>query len=181
MDITFITGNKGKVAQVNRILNTPIKHKSLDLSEIQSLDLKEIVTHKAKEAFRILQSPVLVEDVGLVFTALNKLPGPLIKWFLKELENEGLCRLLDGYPTREASGEVVYGLCDGETVHLFSGVAKGTIAMGPRGDRGFGWNPVFIPEGHTRTLAEMSDEEQDNLPMRKPALRKLEDFLASKK
>ena len=96
MKIVLITGNAGKAEEVSRYLKIPIEHQSLDLNEIQSLDLEEIVKDKASRAFKEIGKPVLVEDVSFTFHSLGKLPGPLIKWFQKELENEGLCRLIDG-------------------------------------------------------------------------------------
>lgn len=125
----------------------------------------------------MIQTPVLVEDTSLVFTALGRLPGPLIKWFLTELDNVGLCKLLDSYPDRSAVAEVCFGLYDGKTLEIFEGSIKGTIAESPKGERGFGWDTIFIPEGHTKTWGEMSPEEQGETSMRRIALQKLEAFL----
>lgn len=88
-EITFITGNPSKAEQLGRHLGHPVKHLKLDIPEIQSLDLREVTRHKVEEAFRQINSPVLVEDTSLTFNSLGKLPGPLIKWFLTELGNEG--------------------------------------------------------------------------------------------
>ncbi len=176
-NITFITGNSAKAEQLSRHLDYPILHQKIDLAEIQSLKLKEIVEHKAKEAYKHLSSPVLVEDTSLVFDALGKLPGPLIKWFLAELDNEGLCKILNGYESRDAFAEVCFGLYDGKELRLFQGEMRGTIANSPRGERGFGWDPIFIPSGYQKTWGEMSVEEQKETSMRKMALKKLESFL----
>lgn len=172
--LTFITGNAAKAEQLSRHLDFPIAHQKIELTEIQSLDLAEIVEHKTKEAYRHVNSPVLIEDTSLTFTALGRLPGPLIKWFLTELGNEGLCWILDGYSDRSAVAEVLFGLYDGQQLQTFHGRAEGTIADNPRGDQGFGWDPVFIPAGHHKTWAEMSPEEQAKTSMRRIALKKLE-------
>src|SRR5690242_16126421 len=95
--LTFVTSNPGKAKQLGQYLDVPVVQKAIDLIEIQSLDGAEIIEHKAREAYRLLRSPVLVEDASLQFLALGKLPGPLIKWFLEELGTAGLCRLLNGY------------------------------------------------------------------------------------
>lgn len=108
MIIIFITGNPAKAKQLARHLEYPVEHKKIDIPEIQSLDLKEIAEHKAQEAYKQIQVPVLVEDTSLVFHALGKLPGPLIKWFLEELDNEGLCRLLDGCKDRSVQAKVCF-------------------------------------------------------------------------
>jgi len=172
--ITFITGNPAKAEQLSRHLDVPVGHHRLDLPEIQSLDLKEVAEAKAKSAFEILGSPVLVEDVSLTFTAMGRLPGPLIKWFLTELGNEGLTRLLDGYDDRSCRAEVLFALYDGQEMRTFSGECSGRIVARPLGETGFGWDPIFIPEGHERTLGEMSAEEQKQTSMRRQALKKLE-------
>lgn len=175
--VTFITSNASKAEQLARHLDYPVVHQKIDLAEIQSLNLKEIIKHKAKEAYRRVKKPVLVEDVSLTFLALGKLPGPFVKWFLAELDNEGLCRILNDYDSRRALAEVCFGLYDGEKLHIFEGKMKGVIAKHPRGKRGFGWDPIFIPEGQSKTWGEMSRKEQKETSMRRTALKKLEEFL----
>ena len=177
MNITFITGNVAKAEQLGRHLAHPISHQKLDLVEIQSLDLHEIIEHKAKEAYKQVGGIVLVEDTSLTFNALGQLPGPLIKWFLTELDNTGLCKLLDAYDDRSAVAEVCIGLYDGKELRTFEGEARGSIAPTPRGEKGFGWDPIFIPEGHEKTWGEMDHEEQKETSMRRIALHKLEGFL----
>jgi non-canonical purine NTP pyrophosphatase (RdgB/HAM1 family) len=177
--ITFITGNPTKAEQLSRHLNIPVAHKKLDLPEIQSLDPRQIVEHKAKEAYKQVYTPVLVEDTSLTFSALGKLPGPLIKWFLQELNNDGLCNLLQAEMDRSARASVLFGYYDGKNFEVFDGEILGSIANIPRGEKGFGWDPIFIPEGYTKTWGEMNMEEQDTTSMRRIALRKLENFLKS--
>lgn len=175
--LTFITGNPGKAEQLGRYLDFPVVHKKVDLVEIQSLDLGEVVRHKAQEAYSVIQGPVIVEDTSLQFLALGRLPGTFIKWFSEELGNDGLCTLLDSYADRSALAEVQFALHDGKEVMLFDGQVRGAIAEEPRGERGFGWDPIFIPDGSTKTYGEMADEEQKATSMRKIALEKLEAYL----
>lgn len=177
---TFITGNQSKAKQLSRHLDIELDHKAAEVPEVQSLDLAEVVEHKSKAAFETVRGPVLVEDTSLVFNALGNLPGPLIKWFLQELDNDGLCHLLDGYPDRTATASVLFGYYDGEKLMTFSGQIKGTIAKQPKGEKGFGWDPIFIPEGHSKTWGEMSIEEQNDTSMRRIALKKLKEYLQAK-
>lgn len=179
--LCFVTGNEAKAEQLGQHLNYPISHQRVDLVEIQSLDLFEVVAQKAIEAYMQLQKPTLVEDTSLVFKSLGRLPGPFIKWFLQELDNEGLCRLLDGYQDRSALARVLFALYDGHQIKLFSGYMEGTIAQNPRGVRGFGWDPIFIPKGYTKTWGEMDVNEQAQTSMRKIALKKLERYLNAQK
>ncbi|HEY7356474.1 MAG TPA: non-canonical purine NTP pyrophosphatase [Ktedonobacterales bacterium] len=175
--VTFITSNLAKVRLLNQYLAVPVVHKSVDLTEIQSIDLSAIVEHKAREAYQHVRSPVLIEDASLRFLALGRLPGPLIKWFLTELGTDGLCHLLDNYPDRSALTEVQFCLYDGQSFHTFANAQKGAIASTPRGSNGFGWDSIFIPTGYQITWAEMTDEDSQATSLRKPALKKLEAYL----
>lgn len=156
--VTFITGNEHKARILEDYLEFPVLHKKVELDELQSLDLREIVEHKIRQAFKLLKSPVLVEDVGLTIHGMGKLPGPFIKWFEKELGLEKICRLVDSFEDRSATAGVCFGYYDGKEIELFDGQVKGKIANHPKG-RGFGWNPVFIPDGASKTYAEMDDNE----------------------
>lgn len=176
--LTFITGNAAKAKYLSDYFHLPVEHVKLDLHEIQSLDLKEVVEDKARRAYEIVKSPVLVEDVSLVLNDLKKLPGPLIKWFFETLGNDGLCRLLDGSSDRSALAEVEYAICDENGVHTFRGSVEGTIAGEPRGETNFGWDPIFIPKGHSKTWAEMTGDEKHETSMRKIALEKVSAFLS---
>lgn len=173
--LVFATGNIGKVEEVSRFLGIPVDHASIDLHEIQSLDLEEIVRDKALRAYEKVQRPVLVEDVSFIFNALGKLPGPLIKWFEKELGLEKLCRLVDR-KDRACIATVCYGLHDGKKIHLIESSMAGTVAEHPRGEH-FGWSPIFIPEGAEKTYAEMSLEERAPIAMRRKALEKLYELI----
>lgn len=175
--LTFITGNAGKAKYLSDYFHVQVEHIKLDLHEIQSLDLNEVVMDKARRAFEIVKSPVLVEDVSLVFSGLKKLPGPLIKWFLETLGNDGLCGLLNKFDDRSAFAEVEFAICDERGVHTFTGSMNGTVAESPRGKMGFGWDPIFIPEGYDKTWAEMNDDEKHATSMRKIALEKMMKFL----
>ncbi|MEK7460338.1 MAG: RdgB/HAM1 family non-canonical purine NTP pyrophosphatase [Patescibacteria group bacterium] len=175
--LTFITGNAHKAKYLSDYFHAPVDHVKLDLREIQSLDVEEIAMDKARIAYEIVKSPVLVEDVSLVFTSLKALPGPLIKWFLETFGNEGLCRLLDNHADRSATAKVSFALCDENGVHTFNGSVQGIIADSPRGEMGFGWDSVFIPKGHEKTWAEMEDDEKHETSMRKIALEKMAEYL----
>ncbi|MEI6533637.1 MAG: non-canonical purine NTP pyrophosphatase [Candidatus Roizmanbacteria bacterium] len=179
MDLHFITSNKNKIIELTQFLNYPVTYIDLDLIEIQSLDLREIVEHKAKEAYSQIQKPVLVDDVSLIFHALNSLPGPLVKWFVKSIENAGLCKLLNENEDRKAIAEVAYGFYDGKEFQYCNGTINGSIAHSPKGLNGFGWDAIFIPTGYQKTRGEMNPEEQNNTSMRKIALKKLQLYLDS--
>ncbi|HVX58216.1 MAG TPA: non-canonical purine NTP pyrophosphatase [Candidatus Saccharimonadales bacterium] len=159
-DVTFITGNVKKAEFLAKYLNHPVDHMKLELDELQSLDLKEIAEHKARQAFDKVNKPILVEDVSFTLEALGgKLPGPFIKWFLEEVGLEGVCRLADLSDSRKATTAICYVYFDGKRLEFFEGEMKGTVPDHPTGQDGFGFNSVFIPEGTTKTNAQMNEEE----------------------
>ena len=174
--ITFITGNEKKSKYLSDFFGMEVDHLKLDLPEIQSLDLREVVEDKVRRAYEAVKAPVLVEDVSLKFSALGDLPGPLIKWFLKSLGNEKICDMLDKLGNREAIAEVNYAYCDKNGVVVFPGLVRGKISETPRGGEGFGFDPIFIPDGYTKNWAEMTPQEKHDTAMRKEPLEKLKLF-----
>ena len=156
--VTFITGNSKKAEYLEKYLGFPVSHKKVDLTEIQSLDLYEIVEHKVREAYKIIQSPVLVEDASLEFEALGRLPWTFIKFFLEEMSEEMICWLLDG-KEKHAIAKTVYGYFDGEKIEFFESQYSGVISEKPRWENGYGWDRIFIPEGYSQTRAEMNEQD----------------------
>jgi non-canonical purine NTP pyrophosphatase (RdgB/HAM1 family) len=179
-DLTYITSHPKKADEIARYLKIKVIHHRLDLPEVQSLDSVEVVTLKAQEAYRQLACPVLVEDYSLRFEALGKLPGPLIKWFLEELQPAGLCKLLDGYKSRRATAQTCFGLCDESGVRVFMGEITGTIIAQPQGEYGYGTDAIFIPDGQSKTWGEMNSQEKIAYSLRRIGLEKLEAYLKSK-
>ncbi len=169
-DITFMTGNQNKADYLAKLLGQDIAHFKLDLTEIQSTNMHDIVEHKVRQAYDVMHKPVLVEDVYLTFTALGDLPGPFIKFFLENSAGErpdgleNLCRMLDGFTDRSAIGGCTFGYYDGQRLQFFDGLIRGTIAEHPAGERGFGWDKIFCPEGYDgRTRAQLTEIEYDEL------------------
>jgi non-canonical purine NTP pyrophosphatase (RdgB/HAM1 family) len=180
-EVIFITGNQNKANILQRGLGVPVKHHKLDLEEIQSLDLREVAEHKAREAYDILGEPVLIEDASLTFVAMGRLPGTFVKWFIEELGIPGLAKLAQSLPSQEAVGRVLYAYCDGESVQFFEGTMEGRIVAEPRGDTGFGFDPIFINKGYDVTRAEMSQEDYDATSYRTLAMQPLREYLQSLK
>ncbi len=165
--VTFITGNQAKADYLAKYLGFPVTHHKLNLDEIQSLDLQKIVEHKVKQAYDALRRPVIVEDVSLEFTALGRLPGPFIKFFLEEVPLETICQLLDGMD-RTAVARCVFGYYDGQKLQFFEGQLDGQIAAQPAGRGGFGWDKLFIPAGYSVTRASLppADDEATYLQIK---------------
>ena len=178
MQIKFVTSNAGKVRELQAILQVDVTQFPLGLPEIQAVEVDEVIRSKAEQAHEHIGVPVLVEDTGLSFAAWNGLPGALIKWFMGAMGSAGICEMLNGEKNRQAIAKCTFDLYDGKEHHLFSGIVQGTLARKPRGQGGFGWDDIFIPEGYNRTFAEMSTGEKNSISMRKIALDKLQKFLA---
>lgn len=156
--ITFVTGGQPKADYLARYLEFPIRHTKLDLDEIQSLDIKKIVERKARQAYEEVRGPVIVEDVSLEFKALGGLPGPFIRFFVERVPFDTLCAMVDG-KDRSATARCVMGYCEGGEVVLFESSMDGEIAKAPSGEKGFGWDRIFIPAGYDVTRAELGEED----------------------
>lgn len=180
--ITFITNTEGKAIEAQEILGKDfmVTHKKVDLDEIQTIDGKEVIEKKAKEAFSILKGPVLVEDTSLYFNAWKGLPGALVRWFLDAVECEGICKMMKNEKDRNAYTESAIAFYDGKNMKIVTGKVEGSVPVAPKGDKGFGWDPIFIPNGYKKTFAEMGMEEKSKISMRKKALEKLRSYLKQK-
>jgi len=175
MEVYFVTSSNEKVREAEEILGIKLKQIKLNLKEIQSLDVKEVATDKARRAFSIIKKPVIVEDTGLYIESLNGFPGALIKWVLKTIGNKGLCKIVGR--NRKAIAKTCVCFFDGRKCKVFSGNINGKIAKRPRGNEGFGWDSIFIPEGYTKTFAELGTKEKNKISMRRKAFLKLREFL----
>lgn len=173
--ITFITGNQKKADYLEKYLGFPVKHTKIDLDEIQSLDLNEIVTHKVKQAFDIVQGPVIIEDVSLEFEALNGLPGPFIRFFVDNVPFKTICSMIDG-KSRNAIAKSVFGYYDGKKLKLFEGRLDGRIAEVPAGKNGYGWDKLFIPEGYDVTRASLDEVDDQKTYLKLKPFEELKEF-----
>ena len=154
-----MSSNPDKARAAAEILGLELNSVALAFPEPQTLHVAEVAAAKAiaaREALGQADLPVLVEDSGLIIEAWNGLPGALTKWFLRSVGNEGLLRMLSAEENRSARAvcAVVVADVDG-SVRAFVGEVRGSIASEPRGSGGFGWDPIFVPEGYAKTYAEL--------------------------
>lgn len=169
----FATKNANKLREVNEILGRTLEQISVELFEPQGVDVEVIVREKAEDAFHKTGKSVLVEDTSLEFAAWNGLPGALIKWFLDTVGNEGILRMLASETNRMATAKAAVGFFDGTQTHVFVGTVSGMIPETVRGTAGFGWDPIFVPDGHNKSFAEMTSAEKNAISMRKLALERM--------
>lgn len=187
--ITFVTGNQNKLKEVvailtkdstdNKIGKYTITNQSLDLLEVQGT-VNDVTIHKTGEAARAIGGPVLVDDTCLGFNAMNDLPGPYIKWFVKSIGLTGLVKMLAQFEDKSAKAICTFGFCEGpnEPVQLFQGITDGTI-VDSRGPTDFGWDSIFEPVGYDQTYAEMDKLVKNTMSHRFKALDKLRHYLLS--
>lgn len=173
----FITGNENKFEEVKSILSIEIEQLDIDLPEIQEIDPHKVLEAKLLEAFNHHEGEFIVEDTSLYLDTLNGLPGPLIKWFQKTIGLDGLTDIAEKLGDNGGEARVVIGYAKNkDEMHFFSGTLKGTIVK-ERGENGFGWDPIFQPGGYDKTFAEMTDQEKNEVSMRKIAVEKLKKFM----
>lgn len=174
--IYFITGNKNKLAEIHAVL-PEVEQLEIDLPEIQEIDAQKIIQAKLVEALNHQKGEFIVEDTSLHLDCLNGLPGPLIKWFLQTIGNQGLAELAEKLGNDRAEAVTMIGYAKSQNqMQFFEGRVKGKI-VNPRGETKFGWDPIFIPDGFDKTFAELGIEEKNKISMRRMALNKLKDFL----
>lgn len=176
--ILFATTNKEKIKEAQEILGIHIEGIGLDIAETQSLEPKKVAVNKALAYFQKLQQPLFVEDVSLTFNSLNGLPGPYIDGFFTALGNEGLIKILSPFKDKSATAQTTLTYVDQDQEPIsFVGQVEGTISQQPLGENGFGWDPIFIPNGHIKTFAQMTKEEKNSFSMRRLALIQMQKYL----
>jgi inosine triphosphate pyrophosphatase len=177
MKFYFMTSNENKYLEVKKFLKgirdvLPLVY---DLPEMQHTDEKEIVRLKLEVGKKHRKGEIIVEDTGLHLDCLNGLPGPFIKWFVKILGPEGIYDMAKRLGNLNAEARCVIGYCN-KTNEFFEGSIRGKLVP-PRGENGFGWDPIFLPDGHDKTFAEMPTTEKNAISHRGIALDKLKGFL----
>lgn len=176
MELYFITGNKNKFSEANSVI-LYLKQLDINLPEIQDIDARKIIHSKLIEALNHRKSDLVVEDTSLYMNCLNGLPGPLIKWFLETIGNQGLYNIAKSLGNTSATAKTIIGYAKSpEEIYFFEGAIEGEIVQ-PRGNTNFGWDPIFKPKNFDQTFAEMSQQEKNKISMRKIAFSRLRKFL----
>ena len=177
--LTFVTNNKEKIADIKKMLGDKFElffASDLELLEIQSLEVEEVVVSKAKQAYDKLGSPAAVSDSGLEIVSLKKFPGALVRYVNETIGQEGLVKLLEGESDRRAFFVASIGFCDENGPNVFAQRDEGTITFAPRGT-GWHFDRIFIPKGETRTWAEIGRERKNESSAFRRALGQLAEWL----
>lgn len=182
-NVTFITGNENKAKFLARLLGMELDYHKLNLDEIQSIDPKEVVEHKVRQAYGILKRPVLVEDTCMGLDVLGGLPGPFIKFFIEQEGGaEKICRMADGLDSRRATATVTFGYYDGEKLEFFQNSIHGEIAHRPGKEvNGFGWDVVFVPDNYGGVVrSELGEADYDKSYLEVKPIGQVREFLKAR-
>lgn len=153
-----------------------LEHLKMPYPELQAESLESTIIPGLLWLVSRFNRPVMIDDSGLFVDALEGFPGVFSAYAFKTVGCEGILRLLGDGDDRSARFECCLGLMvPGGEPFIAKGVAKGSISREMRGSGGFGYDPIFVPEGREETYAEMPVEEKNNISHRGIAVRKLAD------
>jgi XTP/dITP diphosphohydrolase len=188
MQLIFATKNDNKIKEIRHLLGESFQLLSMkdiileeDIPENEST-LEGNALFKARYIFRLTSRNVFSDDTGLEIEALNGNPGVHSARFAGEDKDSNdnidkVLRLLNNTENRKARFRTVIALILNGTEYLFEGIVKGEIITEKRGNEGFGYDPVFIPDGKNLTFAEMDLDEKNTISHRAIAFEKLREFL----
>lgn len=184
----FATNNAHKLEEVKALLSDKIE--LLSMKDIKcSADIPETETTlegnallKARYIYEKYHINCFADDTGLEVEALNGAPGVYSARYAGEEHNseanmKKLLHELEGVENRKAQFRTIFALIIEGKEHLFEGIVKGEIIKQRKGNAGFGYDPIFVPEGYTQTFAEMGSEEKNKISHRAKAVGKLCKFL----
>lgn len=190
MRLCFATNNQHKVKEVSALLHNSCTILSLsDIGCVEELaeEQKTIPGNsfqKANYVFQKYKVSCFADDSGLEVDALNGEPGVDSAHYAGPQRNFDdnmnlLLKNMDGRSQRGAQFRTVITLVTTQTTQQFEGILRGQILLNKRGDGGFGYDPIFLPDGSSRTLAEMSLDEKNKISHRSIAVAKLVEYLRS--
>jgi XTP/dITP diphosphohydrolase len=188
MELIFASNNQHKVKEIKNILGNSFK--LLSLSDVDILEdipenepfIEGNALSKARYVYNATGLNVFADDTGLEIEALNGLPGVNSARFAGENKDssaniEKVLAMLGNIENRNARFRTVIALIFEKKEYLFEGIVTGKIISEKRGVQGFGYDPVFIPDGKTSTFAEMELAEKNTISHRARAFEKLREFL----
>jgi XTP/dITP diphosphohydrolase len=188
MKLVFATGNKNKANEIQALIPAPVR--ILSLTDINCTeDIPEtrptIEGNASQKAFYVYEKygcDCFADDTGLEIEALDGRPGVMSARYAGEAKDananmDKILSELQGLKNRSAQFKTVISLVVGGKEMLFEGVVKGVILTEKRGTQGFGYDPVFQPEGSLKSFAEMSIEEKNRISHRGIAVSKLVEYL----
>jgi len=188
--LVFATNNQNKVSEIRMVLTDrfeiiTLKEACIDIDIPEPHDTLEAnATEKSTTIHQLTQKNCFSEDTGLEVFSLGGAPGVKSARYAGEGRNfqDNINLLLDnliGIENRNSQFRTVISLIWQNKEYLFEGICEGVIVQSQKGFEGFGYDPIFIPNGATKTFAEMTMAEKNIFSHRKKAMKKLIDFLSA--
>ena len=171
--IAFVTTNEGKFREVSAMLaegGIKLVHEDRSYPEIQTDRLEKVVRFAATILDDQIRSDYLIDDSGFFIDCFGGFPGVYSSYVHKRLGCAGILKLMEGVANRGAMFESVFLFRRGDAHEVFHGECRGTIPDRERGASGFGFDPIFIPEGAAKTFAEMTLSEKNAVSHRARAV-----------
>jgi XTP/dITP diphosphohydrolase len=189
MRLIFATNNQHKADEINSILGNEfeiitLKQAGIDIDIPEPFNtLEENASEKSRVIHEMTGKDCFSEDTGLEVEALNGEPGVKSARYAGESKSfdnniDKLLQNLEGKENRRAQFRTVVSLRLKDKEYKFEGICKGSIIAERKGNNGFGYDPVFVPDGSDRTFAEMNMEKKNKFSHRKKAIAKLVGFLS---
>lgn len=148
-----------------------LEHIRTSYPEIQAETLEDTIRPGLEWLMQRHKVPLIIDDSGLFVDALKGFPGVYSSYVFKTVGCDGILRLMDGVKDRSARFECCIGfVVPGGEPHITKGIAKGSISETKAGSGGFGYDPIFVPEGHSRTYAELDIAEKNRISHRGRAI-----------
>tara|TARA_B100001093_G_scaffold86350_1_gene78150 strand:- start:5801 stop:6379 length:579 start_codon:yes stop_codon:yes gene_type:complete len=189
INLIFATSNQNKVLEIQKILPKKLNIKSLkDLNYFEDIPENETTIEgnaifKAKYIYEKFNINVFADDTGLEVEALNGEPGVHSARYAGTTRNsekniKKLLKNLKNIKNRNARFKTVIALIIDNKLHIFSGIVEGYILESPKGNNGFGYDPIFCPNGFNKSFAELTLKEKNLISHRSFAMKKLIDFIS---
>lgn len=181
MKIAFVTTNEGKYAEISRMLEDrghEAEHIPISYPEVQADSLEMVAIQGILWLMDRYDRPILIDDSGLFIDSLKDFPGIYSSFVFSSIGCDGILDLMRGVENRSARFECCLGFRElGKDPVLFKENSEGTISAVKRGEKGFGFDPIFIPSGYDKTFAEMAIDQKNELSHRGKALREFFEYI----
>ncbi len=166
MRILFSTTNKHKIREANetsKIYGIRFEQININYHEIRDEKFENIASEGVKYVYKKIKKPVIVEDSGIIIDALNGFPGTFSAYVEKKLGNKGILNLMRDVEERNRTARYISAVAffDGKILKTFVGTVEGKISTWERGSGGFGYDPVFIPNGYKETFGENPEPKKE--------------------
>lgn len=157
MKVLFSTTNKHKIKEANeigKIYGIEFEQVNFPYPEIRDEKFENVASEGVMYVYERVKNAVIVEDSGIVIDVLNGFPGTFSAFVEKKIGNKGILKLMKGVENRKAKYISAVAFYDGKILKTFVGIVEGKISDEERGSGGFGYDPIFIPDGLGATFGE---------------------------